>query len=115
MSQAILRLMTVSASTKRATLTSGKRGTPTAYLASVLCMPIDPVPAGEARDHLLRMGLESPIGLYQTLTAGGQAIISGDTLTVGSQDYAIRLVESWAESSNLSDAYLRLILEKVKP
>jgi hypothetical protein len=115
MSQAIQRLMKVTASTERASMTSGKRGTPTTKLASVLCLPIDPVPAGEARDHLLRMGLGSPIALYQTLTAGGQDIISGDTLTVGSQDYAIRLVETWAESTNLGDAYLRLILEKGKP
>lgn len=114
MSQAMRRLMTVTASTKRAAMVSGKRSTPIASIASLLCLPIDPLSSAE-RELLQRMGLGSPIGLFQTVVSGSPDIVSGDILTVGSQDYNIRGVEDWPASSNLGDRYLRLVIEKVKP
>jgi len=109
------RLMTVTASTKRAIATSGKYATPTTYIASLACLPIDPVPLGESSDRPVRNVLGSPLGLFETVVVGGQDILPGDILTVSTQDYNIRMAEPWAASTNGLDAYMKLTLEKVKP
>jgi hypothetical protein len=115
MSLGMRRLMSLTASTKRAALTSGKYGTPATKIASLLCTPVDPVPLAEASSLPVRQTLGSPIGLYQTVVIGGQDILAGDILTAGGVDYNIRMAEPWAASTITNDAYMKLTLEKVKP
>lgn len=112
-SASMLRLMTVTASTKRASVASGKRATPSANLSSVKCTPLDPL--GSNNDISQRLGLDAPVELLETWTAGGQDIVNGDTLTVSGVDYPIKLVEIVAASSVGGDPYLHLVVERVKP
>jgi hypothetical protein len=115
-SQSMTRLLTKTASTKRAAVVSGKRGTPAAYLVGVKCMPIDPVSIGETRDRMQSQGVDAPIALYQTVCSGDYDIIKGDTFTCDSVDYYVKDVEAWGiETAYLGSAYNRLVLEKVKP
>jgi len=115
-SLAMKRMMNVAASTKRAAVTSGKRGTPTTYLSSIKILPIDPIGMAETRNRVQALGLDAPILLLQTVTSGANDIVKGDVLTVASVDYAIKDVEDWAgETGAGGQQYLRLVLEKVKP
>ena len=115
-SHSMTRMMRVEASTKRASMVSGKRSAPVEYLASIMIMPLDPIGMAESRDRLQRMGLESPIDLYQTVTSGDHDVIKGDILVVSDVDYPIRDIEPWsAELGTVGADYLRLIVEKVKP
>ncbi len=109
----LLRIMNVSANTKRASVVSGKRGLPALYLTNISCMPLDPIGVSETRERVQRMGLNSPISLFQTVTEGDQDIRTGDILSVGSVDYAIRDIEDWTNTVFADDALMRLILEKV--
>jgi len=104
------RLATVTASTKRApALASGKRGSPTTYLSSLACLPLDPVDA-EVRQ---RLALNSPHELVQTFVQGGLDIAEGDLLVVGGAEWPIRAVEDWVWPGE-GLAYQRLILEELK-
>jgi hypothetical protein len=110
------RLMSVTAETKRPpALASGKRGAAVTELVKVRCLPLDPVSVSEMTDRVARMGLDSPIALYQTVVSGSLDIVAGDILVVDDVEYPIRDVEPWAESSLGNDSYKRLIVEKVKP
>lgn len=115
MSMAMLRLLSVTASTKRAAMSSGKRAAPVAYLTGVVCMPLDPVSAAETAQYQTRRGTDAPTFLYQTVCSNEHDIEPGDVLTVASVDYPIIGVEPWAESSNNEGGFLRLVVEKVKP
>jgi len=116
MTASMTKLMTVTASTKRFVETAGKYATTaTTYLTNVMCLPIDPVPLGEASDRPTRNVLGSPLGLFQTVVNGGLDIIPGHILVAGGVEYNIRMTEPWAASTNLNDAYMKLTLEKVKP
>jgi hypothetical protein len=115
-SQTMLRLMSQTASTKRAVVVDGKSSAPVAYLADVPCMPIDPISFGETRDRLQSMGVDSPIALYQTVVEGDYDIVKGDDFSSGGVDYAVRDVDVWGiETAYVGTALKRLILEKVKP
>ena len=117
-SVAMRRMMTVSASTKRAThsLSTGKRATPATYLTGVACMPLDQVGTQETRARMQSMGIDTPLKLFQTVVSGAHDIIKGDTLTVDAVDYAIRDAEPWAaDTTPAGQGYIRLILEMVKP
>ena len=99
----------VSASTKRASLSSGKRGTPTTNLSGLSATPLDPVSA-ELQE---RLGLESPMELLQTFVSGALDIVEGDILVVGSTEYPIRAVEDYAAGPS-APAFLRLVIEELK-
>lgn len=102
------RMATVTASTKRSpSISSGKRGARTTNIASLVCTPLDPVTAELA----LRIGLETPYELVQTLVDGGLDIDEGDVFVVSSDEYSIRAVEDWDWGS--SDFKL-LIMEELK-
>lgn len=67
-SSGIRRLLTVTASTKRApALVDGKRGAPATNLTGIKCMPLDPADA----EVVQRLGLETPHELLQTIVDGG--------------------------------------------
>lgn len=56
------RMANVSASTKRATISSGKRSAPTANLSGLKCTPLDAITAEVAA----RLALESPVRMLET-------------------------------------------------
>ncbi len=110
MSRAFGRFATVTASTKRPPAkASGKRGSPAENIASLKCLPLDPVDA-EIR---VRFGLEGPMELRQTFVQGGLDIAEGDLLVVGSTEYPIRAVGDWTWGPDNAD-YVHLIVEDLK-
>ncbi len=110
------RLLSETASTKRATVVAGKRSAPVAYLTDVKCMPIDPVSVGEVREEMIRQGVDAPIALFQTVVEDSHDIQQGDIFTCGGIDYAVRTAERWGEeTAYLGSAFKRLVLEKDKP
>ena len=110
MSTAFTRFATVTASTKRSpAVAGGKRGAPTTNIASLSCMPLDPIDS-EIRE---RFGLSSPMELLQTFVQGGQDIKEGDLLVVSSTEYPIRAVGDWNWPPDNAN-YLHLIIEELK-
>ena len=111
MTSASFSLMaTVTASTKRPPdVSGGKRSAPATNVASLSCLPLDPVDS-EIRE---RLGLESPMELLQTFVQGGLDIVEGDILCVGTSEYDIRAVGDWTWPADSAD-YLHLILEESK-
>ena len=104
------RFATVSASTKRPpAISSGKRGAPVEKLASLACLPLDPVDA-ELRQ---RLGIDTPHEVLQTFTQNGLDIEEGDLLVVASVEYPIRAVEEWYWGPDSADT-LRLVVEDLK-
>ena len=98
---------TVTASTKRAVMTSGIQAEPTENLTSLKCTPLDPVDA-ELRHSL---ELETPHELLQTFVDGALDILEGDVLVVGSNEYPIRSCAGWTWDGS---EYLHLVLEDLK-
>ena len=108
MSIAFKRFATESCATKRATMSSGKRGAATSKLTGLKCTPLDPVDP-ETRE---RMGL--PAGaheLLQTFVEGAYDILAGDLLTYNGIDYPVRAVAEWKWRGT---TYRHLILEELK-
>lgn len=99
----------VAAGTKRATLTSGKRGAPTTYLTGLVITPPDPADGSRRAELQQRYG-ETPHRLLETYVEGTPDIVEGDRLVVGSEDYAVRGVAKWAKAGSLP-AYTHLVLE----
>lgn len=108
MTSSFTRLLTKTASVKRATMTSGKRGTPTTVITSLPCMPLMPVDA-ETRT---RLHLDTPHQLWQTMIPGSYTVNRGDVLVLESVDYPISVVEPWPFRTG--DPRTRLILEKLE-
>lgn len=103
-----LRAATLTASTKRSpALSAGKRGTPSTWLASFRCTPLDPVDP-ETRQ---RLGLLTPHEVLESYADGGLDILEGDLLVVDEAEYPIRSVGEWAwRGSN----YVHMIVEELK-
>lgn len=105
-SASFTRLTTVTASTKRAVMVSGKRGTPATNIASLKCTPLDPVNSEIAQ----RLGLDTPHELLQTYTEAAD-IVEGDFLVVGAKEYPIKAVADWQWGDVV---YRHLVLEDLK-
>ena len=90
-SPAFTKLATTAASTKRATMTSGKRGTAATHLSSVYVMPLYPVDP----DLRKRLEIDTPHELLQTFADGSLDIVEGDVLVVSGADYPIRSAAEW--------------------
>lgn len=106
-------LATISCSTKRGSITSGKQGAAVANLTGLLCTPLDPVNAEIAE----RAGLATPIEVYQTFIEGDLDIKNGDLLTVASVDYPIRAswdYTVWNGLSTEETIWKWLVLEEIK-
>jgi hypothetical protein len=101
------RWATVTASTKRATLTSGKSTGFAASIASLKCLPLMPVDA-ETRN---RAELSTFHEVKETYVETGLDIKDGDMLTVAGVDYPVRAVEEWPWRGI---TFLRLIVEELK-
>lgn len=102
------RFLTVTASTKRApAIAGGKRGAPVVNLASLRCMPLDPVDP-ELRQ---RLALTTPHELLQTFAIGPLDIVEGDILIVAATEYPIRSCAEWEWRGS---KFLHLVLEDLK-
>jgi hypothetical protein len=111
--KAFSRLATVSASTKRASVSSGKRGTPPTKLSGLSITPLDPADPSTRGELQERLGLETPFELLSTYVAGTPDIREGDILVVGAVEYPIRAVSDFTAAASMP-AYKRLILEQLK-
>lgn len=100
-------LATVTASTKRATMSSGIRGEASTNLSTLKCTPLDPVDA-ELRHSL---EIDTAHELLQTFVDGDLDIEEGDVLVVGSVEYPIRSCAEWKWDGS---QYLHLVLEDLK-
>ena len=107
MTSSFTRLASVTASTKRAAVSSGKRAAPSENIASLSCTPLDPA-SEEIRQ---RFGLNTPHDLLQTFTEGGLDIVEGDVLVVGSTEYPIKAVSPWTFGGS---SYKHIIVEELK-
>lgn len=110
MSTSFSKLATVTASTKRqGAVSGGLSGDLAENIASLKCLPLDPL----TPDVAASMGLGAFAELLQTMVEGGLDIIEGDVLVVGSTEYPIKAVADWhwrpADSNTLW-----LALEDVK-
>ncbi len=108
MTSSFTRLLTKTASVSRATLSGGKRSTPTVVIVALPCMPLMPVDA-ETRN---RLALDTPHQLMQTMIPGTYSVRRGDVLTLEGVDYPVATVEPWPFKSG--DPRTRLILEKLE-
>ncbi len=106
MSASFTREAVIAASTKRGSLTGGKRDVPVIYLVSIQCTPLYPVSAQTA----LRAGLDTPLDVLQTFTESSD-IVEGDILVVGAKEYPIKAVLNYPMRTG---AYKQLILEDLK-
>lgn len=110
MSASFQKLATVTCGTKRSpSVASGKRGVPVTNLSDLKCLPLDPVNP-EIR---MRLELDTPHEVLQTMVEGGPDIVEGDVLTVGSDEYDIRSVADWTWRPSETDTLL-LVLEELK-
>jgi hypothetical protein len=107
MSASFQKLASLTASTKRATMSSGKRAAPTQHLTGLKVHPLDPVDP-ELRQ---RLALDTPHELLQTFVEGNPDIVEGDVLTVAGEDYPIRSVADWTFGA---DVYRHLVIENLK-
>lgn len=114
MSRALYRLMSKTlSSTEPPALSGGKRGSQTANLANVRCLPPDPV--SSFNEIAQRLGLSSPIELYQTVVYSCD-IKSGDAVTIDALNYVVRGVGPYVGPSRATsaEAFLVLYLERAK-
>ena len=103
-------LASVTASTKRSGgIASGLESAYAESIASLKCLPLDPVTPGVA------MGIEglSFREILQTAVEGGLDIKEGDLLVVGAIEYPIRAVEDWTWPPD-AKVYMILYLEDKK-
>lgn len=106
----MLRLASVSASTKRSVETGLQSAAATTYLTGLYIAPLDPVDP-EVRATL---DLNTPHELLRTTINGAPDVVNGDVLVVGSVEYPIRSVAEWPAVSSGQGAHLELIVEDLK-
>lgn len=100
----------LTASTKRAQLTGGKRGAPTPYLTGLACTPLDPIDPGRHAEIQQRFNIETPHLLVETFLDGHPDIVASDRFVVDGKEYVVRGVARWGKAGSL-DAYTHLTLE----
>lgn len=94
MSAAIRRRMTLAAATKRTpkpTGTPAVSGAPTVHISSLRCTPLYPVTTETA----LRVGIETPHGVFQVFVGGEHDIEPGDRFILDGKEWPIRRVDPW--------------------
>ena len=102
------RMATVTASTQRSSgVTSGLEGIYLEHIASLKCLPLDPVTPE------LMLGVEGLAfhEVLQTTVDGGLDIVEGDLLLISGTKYPIRSVAEWDWKGT---DFLMLILEDPK-
>jgi hypothetical protein len=108
---AFLRHLSQTYTTKRATVSGGKRGSPSAYLAGVKGSPLDRT----SPEVQARLMLDAPMVILQTFVLGSVDITPGDVLVSGTTDYQVRAVELWTDSPVGEGDFKTVYVEMVKP
>ncbi len=106
-------LATVTAGTKRSTVTAGKRPAPTAYLSGLACMPLSPADPMRAGQLQQRLRLETPMNLLETIVVGQPDIMQGDLLTIGANEYVVRGVGAWTPPAAMGP-FTTLMVEELR-
>jgi len=110
MSASFEKLATVTASTKRSSVSgAGQRGARSENISSLSCTPLVPV------DATLRasLQLDTPHELLQTFVDGGLDILPGDQFIVGSDTYEVRSVAEWYWRPGAADR-LHVIVQETR-
>lgn len=106
------RRCTNTVSTKRATVSGGKRQNPTTYLSGLKCTNLFQADAGRA-GALVEQGLiESLVNAFETFVLGNHDIRPGDLLIVSSTEYVIRGAAAWDYPGG-TDYFMHLTVEKI--
>jgi hypothetical protein len=104
------RLAVVTASTKRmGAVVDGLTGDLAVHIASLRCLPLDPVTPEVA----MMAGLDAFAEVLQTMVEGGLDILEGDVFVVGSTEHKVRAVGQWSWRPTAKDTLL-ILLEEVK-
>ena len=104
------KLATVTANTKRmGAVTAGLSGDLAVSIASLKCLPLDPVTPEVA----MMAGIEAFAEVLHTMVEGGLDILEGDVFYVGSDSYKVRAVGEWTWRPTAT-ATLTVLLEEVK-
>jgi len=102
-------LASVTASTKRTGgITNGLEVGFATNIASLKCLPLDPV------DPNLALEFEGLTfrELLQTAVQGGLDIVEGDQLVVGSKTYPIKAVSNWTWPPDATDYLILILVDK---
>jgi len=101
-------LLTVSCSTKRATISSGKRGAPVAKLAGLLCLPVMPL-GDETRNAT---PTETPVQQWETCLSSNPDIAAGDQFIAAGVTYTVMQASVWPWFD--ATLFTRLVLEELR-
>lgn len=101
---------TLTASTTRASMASGKRGAAAVNLTGLSCTPLQPVQP----EVVLRFRLNTPNTVFVSYVIGHHDIRSGDGLIVGGQEYTVRSVAPWHSPNGTTPDHTELIVEEVR-
>lgn len=109
-SVSLAAMATVTASTKRAAIVSGKRAAPTTNLTGLAITPLDPVdPELQNRLHL-----DTPHELLQTFIPGDYDVLEGDVLVVAGVEYPVRRAAQWASGTRSGGEFTHLVVEDLR-
>lgn len=100
------------ASTKRATVTAGKRQNPTPYLSGLKCTLLYAADGGRSGALVQQGIIESLVNVYESFVLGAYDILPGDLLIIGSAEYVIRAAATWQKPSG-GEYYMHLTVEKI--
>ena len=108
MSGSFAKLAVVTASTLRqGPIVDGLSGDMEEEIASLKCLPLDPLSA----DVAVRSGLGEYGELLQTMCEGGLDVREGDMLVTSGGSYPVQAVEEWFWSPGDSDTLLLILKE----
>jgi hypothetical protein len=102
------QLLTVSASTKRAAISSGKRSAPVTRLTGLVCAPVMPI-GEETRNGA---PTEAPIQQWETFLSSSPDIHVGDQFIASSVTYTVVQASKWPWADGTT--YTRLVLEELR-
>jgi hypothetical protein len=94
-------LATTSATTKRSTVSAGKKGAPSAYLSGLTCTPPTPCDPMRAGALLQRLKLDTPYQLFDTVVTGQPDIVPGDILVITPREFVVRAAGKWGPPGTL--------------
>jgi len=94
---------------KRATMSAGKRGAPSAHLSGLSAVPLQPA----SPELVLRLQLNTPYQVYVTYLVGQHDIRPGDVLVLGGADYPIRGASRWTAPTGTISDYMEIVVEEI--
>ena len=104
------RMADLEVSTKRATMTGGKRGEAVLHLSALRAVPLQPA----SPELVLRLQLQTPHQVLEMYIVGHHDIQTGDLLVVEGREYPIRGVAAWRAPGRQIGAYTHVVVEDVQ-